>query len=254
MDSAAFAGFLDRLADIARERDDVLGLVGFGSTADVARADDWSDHDFAWITAPGAQDRYRSDLGWLPDAHRIALSVVEWHGGVKVIYDDGHVLEFGIADPEGFAGWLGHTARVLVDKGGVAAALERVLANAPAEGAPDPAREMRLVLTQLLIGCGRARRGEVLSAGRLIREDAVGRLLTVLAALRPDPRLDALDPFRRVEQAHPGFAARVADAQLGRPEAAARALLDLAEEELAPGWDGFPHAGAAAVRTRLGWD
>src|SRR5215213_8719114 len=89
-----FAVFLQQLTATARDRSDVVGLVGFGSTAARDRADDGSDHDFAWLVQPGAADAYRGDLGWLPDASRIVASAVEHHGGVKVIYDDGHRLEF----------------------------------------------------------------------------------------------------------------------------------------------------------------
>src|SRR3954469_5170545 len=117
--TATFERFLDALAQTAVARSDVIGLAGFASTAERTRADEWSDHDFAWITEPGAQDRYRHDLSWLPFAESIALSVVESHGGVKVIYDDGHVLEFGIGSLEQFSGWAGNAIEVIVDKGGV---------------------------------------------------------------------------------------------------------------------------------------
>lgn len=36
-------------------------------------------------------------------------------------------------------------------------------------------------------------------------------------------------------------------------ETAARTLLELAERELSPGWDGFPGEAANALRRRLGW-
>ena len=68
---AEFERYLDRLAQVARDADDVIGLVGMGSTADLSRVDEWSDHDFAWMVRPGAQDRYRYDLSWLPDADRV---------------------------------------------------------------------------------------------------------------------------------------------------------------------------------------
>lgn len=250
-----FEEYLARLTDVARSRSDVLGLAGFGSTADRRRVDEWSDHDFAWVTEPGAEDTYRYDLSWLPDADDIALSVVEHHGGVKVIYSDGHVLEFGIANPSTLRLWAGNAIEVLVDKGGVADAVAHVVSKPLPEGDPDDTRDIRLVLTQLLIGVGRVRRGEVLSGGSLIRQDAVGRLLTVLGRRLPGDRaqLDTLDPFRRFEQVHPEVAERVEAAIRLAPEDAARALLDLAERELAPGWDAFPQAGAAAVRRRLGW-
>src|SRR3954470_3393395 len=82
-----FTSFLDALTATALERGDVVGLVAFGSTAALARADGGSDHDFAWLVEQGAEDSYRADLGWLPEAHRIVASAVEHHGGVKVVYD-----------------------------------------------------------------------------------------------------------------------------------------------------------------------
>lgn len=250
----AFEDFLERLADVARRADDVVGLAAFGSSADRARVDEWSDHDFAWVTRPGAEERYRRDLSWLPDADRVVLQVVEAHGGVKVVDEGGHVLEFGIATPETLRGWAGNRIEVLVDKGGVAEAVAELLDGA-STGRGDAARDIRLFCTQILIGVGRARRGELLSGSHLVRDDAVGRLLAALGARLPGDasRLDTLDPFRRVEFVHPHIAARV-EAAIRLPlDDGARELVDLAEELLAPGWDAFPHAGVAAIRRRLGW-
>ncbi len=249
----AFEKYLEELADVARSRADVVGLAGFGSTADRSRVDQWSDHDFAWVTEPGAEDSYRYDLSWLPRSEQIALSVVEHHGGVKVIYDDGRVLEFGITSLADFVNWAGNRIEVIVDKGGVAEAVDTILHKPLPEGEPDASVAARLVLTQLLIGVGRARRGEVLSAGRSIRDEAVAYLLTALAQTRSGDRgrLDTLDPRRRFDFVHPEIAARIESAIRLEPESAARAILDIAEAELG---DLFPPRGAVAIRERLGWN
>jgi hypothetical protein len=254
MDADRFAAFLAELVSAAERDGDVVGLVGFGSTADRRRVDEWSDHDFAWLVAPGAADRYRYDLGWLPEAERIALSVVEGHGGVKVVYDDGHVLEFGIDSVAGYAAnWAGNCAEVLVDKGGVAEATATVLARSVA-GRDDAERAIRLFVTQALIGAGRARRGEVLNGGRLVRTEAVGHLVDAVLARLPAARgfqPNELDPTRQVERGHPVLAARIEQACRLAPDACAMALLELAESTLADGWDAFPSAGVAAARRRL---
>ena len=230
----------------------MIGLAGFGSTADRNRVDEWSDHDFAWVTAPGAQDAYRHDLSWLPEADSIALSVIEHHGGVKVVYDDGRVLEFGITSLADFTAWAGNSIEVIVDKGGVAEAVATILSAPLPEGEPDADRAIRLVLTQLLIGVGRYRRGEVLSAGRSIRDEATGHLLVALGARLhgATERLDTLDPRRRFDFVHPVIAARIESALRLDPESAARELLAIAEMTFG---DGFPARGAAALRRRLGW-
>ena len=250
----AFEQYLSRLADVARERDDVIGLVGMGSTAELFRVDEWSDHDFAWMVRDGAQDRYRYDLSWLPDSDRIALSVVEHHGGVKVIYGDGHVLEFGIATLESLQQWSGYAVEIYVDKGGVADAVAGMVAKPLPEGPVDVARSMRLIMTQLLIGVGRARRGEHLTAGLNIRTEAVGHLLVATTAVVPGDtaRLDSLEPRRRFEFVHPELAARIEAAVRLAPEDAARELLSISEATLG-GHPDFPHEGAAAIRRRLGW-
>ncbi len=252
---AEFEDYLARLAQVARDADDVIGLVGMGSTAELWRVDEWSDHDFAWMVRPGAQDHYRHDLSWLPHSERIALSVVEHHGGLKVIYDDGHVLEFGIATLESLQQWFGYAVEIYVDKGGVADAVAGMVAKPLPEGPVDLARSMRLLMTQLLIGVGRARRGEVLTAGLNIRTEAVGHLLVALTEVLPGEvdRLDSLEPRRRFEFVHPELAARIEGAIRLSPEDAARALLDLAEEQLGSRPE-FPTQGAAAIRNRLGWN
>jgi predicted nucleotidyltransferase len=251
---ARFRRYLDELAAIARNRDDVVGLVAFGSTADRDRVDEWSDHDFAWITQPGAEDRYRHDLSWLPGHERIALSVVEHHGGVKVVYDDGRRLEFGIAAVDDFSSWAGAPAEVIVGDESVRRATEDVTARRP-EGAVDAARELRLMLTQIHSGVGRTRRGETLSGSGLVRFEAVNHLARALAARLPGDtvRLDPLDPRRRFDLVHPEMAARLEAAVRQPIEEAARALVDLSEELLAAGWDEYPRAGVAAVRARMGW-
>lgn len=249
---SAFDDVLDALVATARDSADVVGLVAFGSTADRSRTDAGSDHDFAWLTVPGAEERWRRDRSWLPGADRIAEHVVEYHGGVKVVYDDGHRLEFGVAPIADFATWAGAPARVLVGDEEVEAAVRAVVARRPA-GASDAARSVRLFVIQLLAGMERHHRGEVLSGSGLVRGEAVDHLLAAAALRLPGEQgvLDPLDPRRRFEQVHPAPGARVA-ALCDRPlDEAAPALLDLAVEVLAPGWEEFPHAGVAAARRRI---
>jgi len=250
-----FANFLQDLADTAASRADVVGLVGFGSTADRARADDGSDHDFAWLTVPGAEDRYRHDLSWLPGHSRIALSAVEWHGGVKVVYDDGHRLEFGIADLAGFSTWAGAPVDVIVGDERVREAAAAVGSHRP-HGEVDPDAELVLFHTQLLSGIGRARRGERASAAGLIRGEAVDHLLRVVTALIPPhtpeshQRLDPLDPRRRFDAAYPILAEQIEAACQLDVLSSAGALLDLAQAAL-QSTGRYPADGARIVRDRL---
>ncbi|HZL02274.1 MAG TPA: hypothetical protein VFC48_04025 [Cellulomonas sp.] len=252
-----FETFLDELTDSAVVEPDVVGLVAMGSTAERDRVDEWSDHDFALVTTTGAQEHFRTSRDWLPGSSDIALWVREHHDGIKVLYDDGRVLEFGVADLAELARWRANAYAVLYDAGGVAEVMADIADTSPPSAADDGARDVRLVLTELLIGVGRARRGELLSAGDIIRSGAVGHLLSAVSMRIPatlEARLDNLDPRRRFETAYPAIAARIEVALTRPPEDCARALLACVEDVLAPGWPDFPHPGVAAVRARLGWD
>lgn len=258
MTSTAARQVLERwIADLrasVAERPDVQGLVLLGSSADLDRVDEWSDCDLFLITREGAQESYRTRLDWLPGASAVALVVRETAHGLKVVYDDGRVVELAVFSLEELAVARVNAYRVAYDTGGVAQAVAAV-AGRGGETAVDPGREARMFVSLLLIGVGRARRGEVIAAGQHIRSHALGHLLRLWhVRAEPDPALlDDLDPFRRVERADPELGRRVGRALAAEPEVCARRLLDLAEELFAPGWDGWPAEGVAAVRRRLGW-
>lgn len=250
-----FEAFLALVEEGLADRADVVGLVGMGSTAERDRVDEWSDHDLALVTLEGRQAQHRPAASWLPHPDRIALEVHEHHGGVKVVYDDGHVIEYGVASLDDLSGWAANAYEVRLDRGGVAATMEAI-ASKPALVEPDLERDLGLVLVLVLIGVGRARRGERLSASMLIRGAAVDALTRAIAArVRPEhgARLDSLDPTRRFDAAHPAIAARI-DALLASPvEQCARGLVDLAVDVLGTGESGVSKRGLAAVRRRLGW-
>jgi hypothetical protein len=185
----------------------------------------------------------RQDLSWLPDHAAIALAPRETAHGLKVVYESGHVLEFAVFTIGELSLAGANAYEVALDRGGVAPIMES-LAKRPRAARNDEAN-LALFIALLLIGVGRARRGELLVAGNAIRTYAVERLLIVLAHRHPDPRLDDLDPFRRVELAFPTLGLDRALAQ--PPEDAARAILEIAERELGT------ITGADVLRTRLGW-
>lgn len=246
---------VDRLVAGVAPDPDVLGVVLLGSAADPARADEWSDVDVWLVVAEGTQDRYREELSWLPGHDGIVVVARETEHGRAVVFDDGSYVELAVASIGDLAVFRATQARVVLDRGGVAEAVAAVTVT-PREPDRELARRaMAMLCGRLLVGVGRARRGEVLSAGRFVRELAVAEILVALRELCPAPgagRLDPLDPTRRVEIVHPARAAELAAACREDVEPCARRLADLAERWFAdePEW---PRAGVAAVRRRLGW-
>jgi len=252
----SFEDYIAELIHICEEEPDVIGLVLFGSTADRSRMDEWSDHDFAVVTRSGAQSRLRGDLRWLPRCEELVLSVQERHGGFKAVYEDGHVIEFAVVDSEELREFHANAYRVAYGRSDVAEIMAEVAARPKALAETDDAKSIRIFLALLLIGCGRARRGEALSAGQTIRSEALDHLLPVLAHRLGGSgvdRLDSLDARRRFESVFPEAGATLTAALERSPETCARALLELSCQQLQDGWDDYPAAAADVVRRRLGW-
>ncbi|TDN91915.1 hypothetical protein [Microbacterium sp. BK668] len=260
MSDTRFTALSRALAESVRAHPDFAGLALLGSASDEAsgRRDEWSDHDFFAITREGRGVALRPDLSWLPDADRIVLTAREGELGFVAVYDDGHVLEFALADAAELAEALAGAATVAVDDEAetVARLVARSRERADAADGFDPENDARLVLVKLLIGVGRYRRGEVLNAGEFVRGWAVRQLVRVirgrLTTASPSVR-DTIDPMRRFELDFPEEAGRIADAVAQPVEDAARELFGLLCE-LEPEWPDFPSRAADAVAARLGWE
>lgn len=255
MTPAAHATFVRRLRDRLRDDPEGLGLVGLGSTSGLPPGpDEFSDHDLFVVVVPGAQERWRSDLSWLPgDAGRVALSFRETAHAVKVLFTSGHLAEIAVFDPDELGLARVNRYAVLLDKADVAARMARVreatAAGVAARPPVDEAWAAGQLLTALVVGAGRFARGERLAAHAQVRVSALGHLVAILRlGLAADLPLDDLDPMRRLEQALPE-AARDLDAALASPviEAARGILAVLVRER-----PGLVSVGAlVAVRRAL---
>ena len=256
-DAVDFERMTAALTAAVREHPALNGLVFLGSSSDeaVARRDEWSDHDFFAIAGLGAAAVARRDLAWLPQQENLVLTAREGEIGFVAVYDDGHVLEFAVAETAELAGALAEEATVTVDDGDGSVA--RLIAESQSRAADLPAsdalNDARLVLVKLLIGTGRLRRGETINGGQFIRQWAVKHLVLALRARAGGPEPAGIDPTRRLEAVLPEVAADI-EAALAQPaELAAKSLFELTRRVLEPGWDEFPTNAADAIARRLGW-
>jgi hypothetical protein len=206
----------------------VIGLILAGSTAGKRTPDQFSDHDFLVITLPSLQEAYRTNLTWLPNYESIVLAVRETEHGLKVMYQDGHLLEFAIFDRTEISNAKLNDYAVAIDRSDFAVMMER-LEKQTSEYQPNIKRDLGMVPCLLLVGAGRAARGEILSASVFIKTYSLGHLLTLVAHQLPaevdNSKLDNLDPFRRVEQVYPTIAGKIADALCLPPLQSALAIL-----------------------------
>lgn len=255
MTPAAFQAFTDQLLSTLSREPQVVGLVTLGSTSGLPPVPDaFSDHDFFVVTVAGAQEKFRTDLAWLPDASEVVLAFRETAHGVKALYGSGHLAEFAVFDLDELAEARVNRLRVLLDRADVAARMERVRAITAATARmerPDETWQAGQFLTNLVVGAGRAARGERLSGHQLVRSSALGHLVPLLRNRVDDELvagLDLLDPYRRLEQALPDLCEEIERALRMPVVAAARGLLAVAARERS---DLVSRAARSAVESAL---
>ncbi len=238
------------LEKVARTRFSALVLLGSASPAAADRRDEWSDHDFFMLAAPGAEAEVRQVRSWLPDPDRLVLVAREGDIGFAAVYDDGHVFEFAAATADELRGAIATAdVGIPVDDGTAAALIAAAQSRVADAPDPDPVNEASLVLVKLLIGVGRSRRGEHLVAGQFVHAWAVNHFCRAVRARLPvDGSVrDAIDPVRRFERDYPALGEELRSA-LGAPvEEAARGLYRLLRSTLEPGWPEFPSRAADVV-------
>jgi hypothetical protein len=251
-----FIAYSEALADSVTEHPDVLGLVLVGSAADTSRADEWSDHDFFLIVKVGSGERLRKDLSWLPDSSKVSIAARETAHGLKVVYENGHVLEFAVfEDPELELASVNYWA-VPVDKTNITSRVQAIEARTSGSAFEED-KEWGLFLALILIAVGRARRGEVLIAGQAIRSYYLKHVLGFVRDRKnPVPGTegleDNLDRFRRFEKQFPTEAARIESILQMPVEQSAREQLEFV---LSLGGFSPVHLGQAdVVKKRLGWN
>ena len=210
---------------------DALGLMFAGSAADLSRVDQYSDQDFYLIVKDGSAEGFRQDLSWLPASEDIVLSPRETEHGLKVLYENGTMLEFAVFEIGELPTHLApKDNRVVFDRGGV----QEIVTSITHEQTKsfDPETEYQLFLTLLHIGIGRIKRGEVLAGSQHIKSYALNHLLGLIRHYQPanSDRSDDLNRYRRFEQDFPELGSKLAALIEGESLACARGMLGIADD------------------------
>jgi hypothetical protein len=225
---------LDRLdaigASLARSGH-ALALIGLGSVgAERERLDEYSDLDFFAIVQPGFKEFFLNDLSWLERAHPVAFSFPNTRDGDKVLFADGVYAEFAVFVPDELAHIPSAGGRIVWQAREFDGA---ALPSYQLPVTPEPSTVEWLtgeILTNLYVGLTRLRRGERLSAMRLIQTHAVDRLIELSPHVER-PASARVDPFaleRRYEARYPGIATLLPDFTQGYDRSVESALAMLA--------------------------
>jgi hypothetical protein len=218
---------LDAIGAELRTHDEALALIGLGSVGlETARLDRWSDLDFFVVVAPGAKQRFVTQLDWLVAAHPLAWHFRNTADGHKALMADGVFCEFAVFEPQELAAIPFAPGRLVWARDGVDPGIAVPQRALPAR-TTDETWIVGEALASLWVGLQRWHRGEKLSAARCVQGHALDRLIE-LDALRTRPT--GGDPFngeRRLEALQPALAAALPALLPGydkTPAAAARLL------------------------------
>jgi hypothetical protein len=252
-----FEQFSDDLKQSLESRPEVIGLVLVGSTADLSRVDQWSDHDFFVITKEGQAENMRQDLSWLPNHESIVLRPRETDHGLKVLYADGHVLEFAIFNDSELELCSANAYSVSLDRADIAARMAAIEFRSRPKSI-DPLVEFELLLASLLIGVGRTRRGEELIASQHVRSYCVNHAIALIRAWQQPARgtesqEDNLNRFRRFEFQYPAIGRELNELQKLDVEQSARGLLELVLRAGSEKLSQRQRDQAALIRRLLNW-
>lgn len=258
MTPEAYNAFTQALQQKATTNEQVQGLIALGSmAAQDYLPDQWSDHDFFLIVTTGSQAHFHNDLSWLPDAANIALQIRETSHGNKVIYQNGHLLEYAIFDAAELNLARINRYRVLVDKTNIAercAQLQTDSSQWRQQAIADDDSIFGQFLINLHVGFGRYHRGEQLTAHQFVKMYALTHLLTLLYKHLPAANkgiLDNLDAARRFEKVFPALGQQLNKAMLQPVPIAALRLLDIAAQQLPSYLPNYPETAVAVVRRYL---
>jgi hypothetical protein len=230
---ARLLGRLDAIAASLARRRGTLALIGLGSVgAETDRLDEYSDLDFFVIVEPEYVRAFIENLDWLATTAPIAFAFQNTRDGSKVLFEDGVYAEFAVFEPHRLRAIPFDGARVVWQRQGVELPDGLVRRAAPPEP-PAPEWLLGEILTNLYVGLTRLKRGEALSAQRLIQVHAVDRLLDLWPSIsRTSPAArDVFDSTRRAEQRFPDLPPHLARFVQGydRSPESALALLEFLE-------------------------
>ena len=248
-----FLDYQAQLLDLVRMRPEVIGLIFVGSAAATHRVDQYSDQDFFLVVQQGAGESFRQDLSWLPNSTDIALHPRETAHGLKVVYQNGDVLEFAVFEDSELEFSAANDYRVVLDRANLTERMAKIAERSmPTE--VNRAQELELFLSLILIGVGRARRGEVLAAEQHIKGYALNYALRLIRLARPisESRKDSLNAYRRFEFDYPELGRELQDVLLMPTEESAKSLAVLVLREIRG--DNREFELYRVVADRLGWN
>jgi hypothetical protein len=248
MESHRLLERLDEIGHSLEQSQHALALIGLGSVGlELERLDAWSDLDFFVIVEPGHKQHYLEDLHWLSRLCPLAYCFANTNDGYKLLFEDGIFCEFAVFEPDELWAIPFAAGRIVWKQAHVPETVSLPMIEPSSPARHDAGWLLGEALTNLLVGLGREKRGEKLSAMRFIQGYAVDRIVELadyIEAAQAVPQ-DSYANERRFEQRYPGLARSLAACLQGyeRNRESALAILAFLEKHFE-----VNRAMAAAIR------
>ena len=184
----------NEIIKLNQHKEELLAFIGLGSMHDLSRLDLYSDIDFfIMVQSQHDKKRYMEDISWL-DVHPIIFSYIETRDGLKVIYEDGILLEFAVFTMDElkhipFQEGTMYYKKPFIDEHDLK---PQVKSFHPF----DLNKTISNCLSNLYVGLLREHRGEHVAAFLMIQVYATSHLLKILDQNQDDPFVVE----RRIEQ------------------------------------------------------
>lgn len=202
---------LDDLGSYLLNREDTLGLLGLGSVGvELSRLDQYSDLDFFLIVKKGRKSTYLDSLFWLSDVYPLVYSFRNTVDGYKILFADGVYGEFAVFEEDELSDISYSEGRWIFKKPDCKVSNVQIMPFKTLENSQTDVAVNEL-LTNLLVGLQRFRRGERLAAQRLIEVHALNQLISILPSIYVEENIigDKFNLERRIEFRFPAFAKKI---------------------------------------------
>lgn len=210
---------LQQIAHSLEQSGQALALLGLGSSGlEASRMDQYSDLDFFAIVRPGNKHKFITDLFWLEQCAPVVFRFQNTPDGHKLMFNDGVFCEFAVFEPHELATIPFVNGQLIWQHMDFDPALcepkstwGRYYRN------PDRDWHLGEVLSNLYTGVCRYKRGEKLSAMKLIQQVVIDRILDLIYLDHPSDQamIDPYMPDRRIETRFQAIENLLADFCLG---------------------------------------
>jgi hypothetical protein len=226
---------LEEIGNSLKDSKNALALLALGSCGlEQERMDEYSDLDFFAIVKNGYKQKYINELDWLKTVAPVEYYFKNTVDGYKLIFSDGVFCEFAVFEGDELQSIPFSEGKIIwsADDFNKSICEPKIIEKSQKEKNVDWL--IGEIITNIYVGLGRYRRGEKLSAYKLIQYHAFERIIELLPKLEQGKEIisDIFNRDRRIENKYPKTSVRFCEFIQGydRTPESAKAMLEFLDQ------------------------